>query len=55
MFRRFLKDKRGATAVEYGLIIAVLSLAVVAGVGSASNALTNLWSENNTKLYNALD
>ena len=28
---RFLKDKGGATAIEYGLIVGVLSLAMVAG------------------------
>jgi pilus assembly protein Flp/PilA len=40
---RFLADRSGATAVEYGLIIAVLSLTIVAGVNSASNSLQNLW------------
>jgi pilus assembly protein Flp/PilA len=43
IIRRFLADRSGATAVEYGLIIAVLSLTIVAGVNSASNSLQNLW------------
>ena len=34
MIRRFLEDKSGATAIEYGLIVAVLSLAIVGGVGA---------------------
>ena len=29
--RRFLRDQKGATAIEYGLIVAVLSLAIIAG------------------------
>lgn len=55
MLRRFLKDYRGATAIEYGLIVAVLSLTIVAGVGTASNALVNLWGENNNSLHDAIN
>jgi len=32
LFDRFLKDERGATAIEYGLIAALMSLIVVAAV-----------------------
>ncbi|PSJ54918.1 Flp family type IVb pilin [Pseudaminobacter soli (ex Li et al. 2025)] len=52
--RRFLKDQRGATAVEYGLIVAVLSLTIVAGVGKAGDALEFLFSDNNSRLIQAL-
>jgi pilus assembly protein Flp/PilA len=52
--RRFLKDQRGATAIEYGLIVAVLSLAVVAGVGTAGDAVKYLFSDNNSRLTQAL-
>ena len=31
---RFLKDKSGATAIEYGLIAALISVAVIAGVSA---------------------
>lgn len=51
---RFLTDESGATAVEYGLIVAVLSLAVVAGIGQAAGALEYLWGDNNSKLQQAL-
>jgi len=40
IFRRFLSDRRGATAIEYGLIaagIAVAIIAVVAGLGTQLN------------------
>ena len=40
---RFLADRNGATAVEYGLIVAVLSLSIVAGVSSTHNALENMF------------
>ena len=31
---RFLRDRSGATAIEYGLIAAVICLAVIGGVSS---------------------
>jgi len=54
MLRRFAKNKSGATMVEYGLIVAVLSLAIVAGVGNVANSLTFLWSDNNSRLQQGL-
>lgn len=50
LLRGFLKDKGGATAVEYGLIVAVLSLAIVGGVGKAADAVEWLWSDNTSRL-----
>jgi pilus assembly protein Flp/PilA len=38
---RFLKDKSGATAIEYGLIAALIAVAVIGGVtalGTNANA-----------------
>ncbi len=31
LFSRFLKDESGATAIEYGLIAALISVALIAG------------------------
>ena len=31
---KFLKDKSGATAIEYGLIAALIAVAVIGGVGA---------------------
>ena len=45
--RRFfaiLKDERGATAVEYGLILALVFLAMVAGVANFANTTTEMWN-----------
>jgi len=41
MFGRFLKDESGATVVEYGLIAALIAVAIIGGatfVGSSINA-----------------
>lgn len=32
MFARFLKDESGATAIEYGLIAALIAVAIIGGV-----------------------
>jgi pilus assembly protein Flp/PilA len=53
LLQRFLKDETGATAIEYGLIAAVLSLAIVGGVGQAANAIQWLFSDNNSRLASA--
>ena len=39
---RFLVDRRGATAIEYGLIVGVLSLTIVAGFNTFTNAFTEM-------------
>jgi pilus assembly protein Flp/PilA len=41
MFARFLKDESGATAIEYGLIAALIAVAIIGGVsalGTSANA-----------------
>jgi pilus assembly protein Flp/PilA len=35
----FLEDESGATAIEYGLIAALIALAIVVGAGKLGNAL----------------
>ena len=37
--RRFARDAGGATAVEYGLILALLSIVVIAAVTGAGTSL----------------
>ena len=32
MFARFLKDESGATAIEYGLIAALIAVVIIGGV-----------------------
>lgn len=50
MIKRFLKDETGATAVEYGLILTLISIAVIGGVGTFGNELEGVW----VKLGNGL-
>jgi pilus assembly protein Flp/PilA len=37
--QRFLKNESGATAVEYGLIAALIGVVIIAGAGALGNAL----------------
>ncbi|MBO6717597.1 MAG: Flp family type IVb pilin [Rhizobiaceae bacterium] len=55
MIRRFLSDRSGATASEYGLIVAVLSLAIVGGVASATNAISDMFNYTAGYLTNSIN
>ena len=55
MIRRFLKDERGATAIEYSLIAGLVALAIVGGVGSLRNQLIFLWSSNEGEITKGLN
>lgn len=39
LFARFVKNESGATAIEYGLIAALIALAIMAGAGALGNSL----------------
>jgi pilus assembly protein Flp/PilA len=47
---RFLKDESGATAIEYGLIAAGISLAIIAAVNGLGGKLNTKFSDINTSL-----
>lgn len=40
----FIKDKRGVTALEYGLIAALIALAIIGGVSSIGSKLSAVFS-----------
>ena len=39
-----LRDRAGATAVEYGLIVALIVIAIIASVQGVANENTGLWA-----------
>ncbi|MFZ1680921.1 MAG: Flp family type IVb pilin [Rhizobiaceae bacterium] len=41
---RFVKDESGATAIEYGLIAALIALAIVVGAGALGNSISDLFN-----------
>jgi pilus assembly protein Flp/PilA len=44
MLRRFLEDERGSNALEYGLIVGVISLAIVTGATAAGSQLGSIFN-----------
>jgi pilus assembly protein Flp/PilA len=48
--RKFLVDETGATAIEYGLIAAGISLAIIAVVNGIGSHLNTKFSSINTSL-----
>jgi pilus assembly protein Flp/PilA len=46
----FFKDERGATAIEYGLIAAGISVAIIAIVNGLGVKLTSIFSSISTQL-----
>ena len=39
LFSRFVKDESGATAIEYGLIAAIIGVGIIASLSSVKDAL----------------
>ncbi|HEY0626889.1 MAG TPA: Flp family type IVb pilin [Allosphingosinicella sp.] len=50
MFRKIFKNVKGATAIEYGLIAALIAIGIVATVTSVGNALDNTFNTVSTEL-----
>ena len=50
IFRKFLADERGATAIEYGLIAAGIALAIISVVNGLGTNLKNKFTSINTSL-----
>ncbi len=44
IFARFMKDESGATAIEYGLIAALISVAIITGAQALGTNLGNLFT-----------
>ena len=50
LIARFVKNESGATAIEYGLIAAGISLAIIAVVNGLGSTLNNKFTSINTSL-----
>jgi len=50
LFARFVKDESGATAIEYGLIAAGISLPIIAIVNGLGSNLNTKFTTINTSL-----
>jgi pilus assembly protein Flp/PilA len=50
---RFLKDESGATAIEYGLIAALVAVVLVTALGALGTQLSATFTKVTTDLANA--
>ena len=50
---KFIRDEEGATAVEYGLIVGLIAVAIVAVLVLVGGNLSTLFTTVNTKLTSA--
>lgn len=53
IFARFMKDESGATAIEYGLIAALISIVIIGAVSLVGSELTNTFQNIETQLQSA--
>ncbi|WBX85090.1 Flp family type IVb pilin [Sphingosinicella microcystinivorans] len=49
--RKLVRKSEGATAIEYGLIAALIAVGAISGFNAFGNGLSNMWGkvENNVK------
>ncbi|MES2986418.1 MAG: Flp family type IVb pilin [Pseudomonadota bacterium] len=53
MIAALIGDRRAATAVEYGLILSLVVLALLAGLQALGSSTGMLWGNISTKVQNA--
>ena len=44
-FNRFVQDESGATAIEYGLIAALIAVVIISGVSALGTSLDSRFTE----------
>lgn len=52
-FNKLLRDEQGATAIEYGLIAALIAVAAMAALGTIGTELTETFKSVGSKLATA--
>ena len=51
---RLMRSTRAATAVEYGLILALIFLAGVTAIGGVANSTTGMWTNVSNAATNSM-
>ena len=50
MISRFVRDESGATAIEYGLIAALIAVVIITAITAVGTSLTNTFNAVNASL-----
>ena len=45
LFARFMKDESGATAIEYGLIAALIAIGIIGSVSAIGNSVSDTFND----------
>ena len=51
---RLRSDKRGATAIEYGLIAALIGVAIISSLSKLGGGTNGMWGKLDTELDSAM-
>jgi len=54
LLSRLAADRRGTTAIEYGLIAALIAVACIGGFRALGNSNSTGWGNTSTKLTDAM-
>lgn len=54
MLRRLRRDRHGATAIEYGLIVALIALGMLGGLEALGGGVNGSWGRTAAKVANAM-
>ncbi|WP_295524894.1 Flp family type IVb pilin [Novosphingobium sp. Chol11] len=55
IFKSVLQDETAATAIEYGLIAALIAVAAISAMGALGNSLSNTFVTVSGRMNNASD
>ena len=50
--RRLLRNQKGATAIEYGLIVALIAIAMMGGLRALGGGAGGMWSNISSQVQN---
>jgi pilus assembly protein Flp/PilA len=55
MLRRLRRSESGATAIEYGLIVALIAVACIAGMSSLGGGSDGMWTHIGDRVTGAME
>jgi pilus assembly protein Flp/PilA len=53
LIRRMKNCEAGATAVEYGLIAALICVAIITAIGNVAGSTSNMWNKVSNRIITA--
>ena len=54
MMRKLRTDERGATAIEYGLIVALIAVAVITALQGLGGGANGMWTNISSKVADSM-